>query len=323
MENKYFNCYKCHLYNKFYISKGIKGKNCKRCHCFNYFKKKKKYHRNNFNNHRGNQFPRINNESSINNYHNEPNISYLPQIPLSTYNNFSNINSIHNNYYDSDYNSDSDSDSDISDFGFHYNNFVGYSNNNNNINNIDNNQNNNNIKNNIDNNNIDISWITKVKMNQSIIDKFGKEYECPICLLELNDEIHLTKCEHAFHYKCIVDAIKKNIKDCPICRCNLKTGEKKQSDSIQNVNINIINNNINNNLNNFGNNRNNVDENNRIEINRNNNENNEESNSIRNNKNQNENFMIFFIIFMILISLLNKIFGPFDFSKPAEYLIFR
>ena len=89
MENKYFNCYKCHLYNKFYISKGIKGKNCKRCHCFNYFKKKKKYHRNNFNNHRGNQFPRINNESSINNYHNEPNISYLPQIPLSTYNNFS------------------------------------------------------------------------------------------------------------------------------------------------------------------------------------------------------------------------------------------
>ena len=146
-------------------------------------------------------------------------------------------------------------------------------------------------------------------MNQSIIDKFGKEYECPICLLELKDEIHLTKCGHAFHYKCIVDGIKKNINDCPICRCNLKTGEKKQSDSIQNVNINIINNNINNNLNNIGNNRNNVDENNRNEINRNNNEENS------NEKNKNESIAIFCFILIILFGLVNNIFGPFNFNK--------
>ena len=295
MENKYFNCYKCHLYNNFYIPKGIKGKKCKRCHSFNFFKKKKKFHRNIFNNHRGSIFPRISNENSINNYHNEDN-------------NFSNVNSININNDDSESNSDSDSDN--SDFGFHENYFLGNSNNNI-LNNINNNHNYNNNNNNIieeDNiNNIDISWITKVKMNQSIIDKYGKDYECPICLLELKDEIHLTKCGHAFHYKCIVDAIKKNINECPICRCSLRTGEKKQSDSVQNVNINIINNNINNNINNY---ENNVGENNRIEINRNNNrENNNENNSIRNNKDKDKCFMIYLLI--LLLHLLYIIFEPF------------
>ena len=38
------------------------------------------------------------------------------------------------------------------------------------------------------------------------IDNYGKDYKYSICLENLKDEIHITKCEHIFHYKCIVTA---------------------------------------------------------------------------------------------------------------------
>lgn len=58
------------------------------------------------------------------------------------------------------------------------------------------------------------------------IDNYGKDYKYSICLENWKDEIHITKCEHIFHYKRIVTAIKKNIDECPNCRSNLMTGKK-------------------------------------------------------------------------------------------------
>jgi len=61
-----------------------------------------------------------------------------------------------------------------------------------------------------------------------------------ICLKKIkeNEIIHITKCKHAFHYKCIERAIDKNIMDCPLCRCNIKTGEKQLVNNIRNFNYN-------------------------------------------------------------------------------------
>ena len=66
--------------------------------------------------------------------------------------------------------------------------------------------------------------IKKEKVTNSIIKSIGKEYECPICCenLNINDYMICTECKHIFHYKCIKQAIEKNILNCPICRsfCN-------------------------------------------------------------------------------------------------------
>lgn len=42
---------------------------------------------------------------------------------------------------------------------------------------------------------------------------------CPICLEELIENIHVTRCVHKFHKGCI-EAVKNNI--CPLCRTDLK-----------------------------------------------------------------------------------------------------
>ena len=124
-----------------------------------------------------------------------------------------------------------------------------------------------------------------------------KDIPCSICFENpnLNDEIHITKCEHIFHYKCIENAIKKDIMECPNCRSNLKTGEKKQVIDINNNNRNTIN--RNNNYNNIFNNilGDNYQNNNRIFRN-NNNLINEESNS----RGENNCFWILIIFLMIL-----------------------
>jgi hypothetical protein len=70
--------------------------------------------------------------------------------------------------------------------------------------------------------------VKKEKLTQKIIDNYGKDYKCSICLENLKDEIHITKCEYIFYYKCIVTAIKKNINECPNCRSNLRTGKKNK-----------------------------------------------------------------------------------------------
>ena len=108
--------------------------------------------------------------------------------------------------------------------------------NNRNRNNSDNNYNNNNNDNNFfsfdylkrEEENIIIPWLKKEKATEEIKKKY-KDERCPICLVEINGNISITKCHHIFHYNCIA----KNIQnygntECPICRCDLKTGKKKE-----------------------------------------------------------------------------------------------
>ena len=118
---------------------------------------------------------------------------------------------------------------------------------------------------------IDVSWLKKEKITKNILDKYGKDYLCTICFSELKGDIYITKCNHIFHYKCIEDAVKKKIKECPICRSNLRTGEKMEVNYLEH--INRINNeirvdnrfdNINNNLNRHRRNKNNHQNNGQI-----------------------------------------------------------
>ena len=66
-------------------------------------------------------------------------------------------------------------------------------------------------------------------VSQDIINKCGSDFVCVICYdnLKIKEFIHITKCKHIYHYKCIEKLIDKAINDCPICRCNIRTGEKK------------------------------------------------------------------------------------------------
>ena len=94
---------------------------------------------------------------------------------------------------------------------------------------------------------IKYDWLTSEQVTKDIIDKYGKDFICPICYekLLIKENIHITKCNHIFHYYCIERAIDNNILDCPICRCNIRTGEKKQANDLRiNDNNYIENNNI-------------------------------------------------------------------------------
>ena len=101
--------------------------------------------------------------------------------------------------------------------------------------------------------------IKKENVTNEIIKKLGKDYECPICCenFNINDFIIITECKHFFHYKCIKQAIEKNILNCPICRRSIKNIEI--NDNINNFNniYNFIRNNHNyNNLREIDNNQN-------------------------------------------------------------------
>ena len=89
------------------------------------------------------------------------------------------------------------------------------------------------------------SWLIRERTREEILNKYGQDCICPICYDKIikNEFIHITKCNHIFHYKCIERAIDKKLEDCPMCRSNIRTGEKKQ--------IMQRNNNINNNQNNI------------------------------------------------------------------------
>ena len=145
-----------------------------------------------------NIFPSIN---SIPNRNVFPSINYIPNRNEFLFNN-NNANSISFNYSSSNF----------------FNNQV------NSINNI----NNNNINYNLNSNNNEEEenesllnnysnkyyWLTKQKTTKEYIDS-----ECTICLdtIKENEIIHITKCKHVFHYKCIKNAIDANIMDCPLC----------------------------------------------------------------------------------------------------------
>ena len=63
-----------------------------------------------------------------------------------------------------------------------------------------------------------------VWMNEYICPYFVKEQRntsenCSICLLELDDNLYITECNHLYHRKCFIKC-KTNI--CPLCRTTVK-----------------------------------------------------------------------------------------------------
>ena len=78
-----------------------------------------------------------------------------------------------------------------------------------------------------------INWRNNGKKNKD-------GYTCFICLenLKIKDDINILKCGHIFHYKCIQNLVDHQIKICPNCRSNIKTGEKQPN--IQNNNNNLL-----------------------------------------------------------------------------------
>ena len=215
MERKHFKCYACHKHNNFYIQINKNGNCCKSCGTFNYFSIK----RNRNNNSRFNNNIQINQSEDII-LNRQILINIIPNIvdenmPLLSSNNQNNI--INNNY---------DTGSILSN---EYNNITSF--NKQNISNI-------NIYND-DNYITKFHWLKMQKANKTIIDKYGVDYICPICYEKIKekDNIHITKCKHIYHYICIEKAIDNNILDCPICRCNIKTGEQKRISNLGNNNI--------------------------------------------------------------------------------------
>jgi hypothetical protein len=97
-----------------------------------------------------------------------------------------------------------------------------------------------------------IPWLKKEKFTEIISIKYGKDIICSICQEDINKgDIHITKCDHIFHYKCISECINRDINECPNCRSNIRTGERKRIPNINNLYehhsnyYNIINNEIN------------------------------------------------------------------------------
>ena len=210
MERKHFKCYACLKNNNFYEEEERIGNCCKFCGTYNYYINKKRQNNNN-------------DELNINQTE-----SPIERIEIMSRNSL-----INNNFYSNDLDEDSP---------LLLNNIQ---------NNADNINNYNDINFRIDYNFIlnmepinKYEWLEKVKANKDIIERNGKDFICSICYEKFkeNDDIHITKCQHIFHYLCIEKAIDNNFYDCPLCRANIKNGKKK--------NINVVNNASNNNINN-------------------------------------------------------------------------
>ena len=149
-------------------------------------------------------------------------------------------------------------------------------------------------------------------MTEEIKKKYKNE-KCSICLDEFNGDISISKCHHIFHYKCISSYIDNtDKKDCPICRSNLQTGEKKRIEVNRNIYQRQIyeNNNFNDiiNVNTSLNNR--IDQNFRSNQRRNVlNLNDNRYNQTYNNSNEsNDNFCSCLMIIVIII-ILSKFFS--------------
>jgi len=189
-------CFQCHYSNKFYnLPYYVKGKKCKRCHKYNFFNSHTKTIRKKTN-------------TNINNNNNriivQSNLGQMQQI-------MNRLNIENNNIPIHNFNQDN----------HHINmNYMGN-------NSLNQNYYHNNI---INDNRILYSWLKKEKFTNEAMNKYGNDNICPICLeaFKINEDIHISKCNHLFHYKCIETSITKNTKDCPMCRCNLQDGTKKQ-----------------------------------------------------------------------------------------------
>ena len=212
MERKHFKCYACQKSNNFYVEEKRIGNCCKFCGTYNYYINKKRQNNNN------------NDELNINQTENP-----IERIEIMSQNSL-----INNNIYSNDLDENSP---------LLLNNIQ---------NNADNINNYNDINFQIDYNFIlnmepinKYEWLEKVKANKDIIERNGKDFICSICYEKFkeNDDIHITKCEHIFHYLCIEKAIDNNFYDCPLCRANIKNGKKKNINEVNNASNNNIENN--------------------------------------------------------------------------------
>lgn len=236
MERKNFKCYACQKNNNFYIETKRIGNCCKYCGTYNYFKIKKNTNKNIYG-------------LSNNQIENKEEIEIINQnILINSLNNniYSNIidensplllNNVQNNAFINNYNNN---------LLFDYN-FLITNNDNSIFYNYNMKENENDLIGN------KYKWLKKLKITNDILNKNGKDFICSICYEKFKekDNIHITKCEHIFHYLCIEKAIDNNLFDCPLCRTNIKNGEKKIINEVNNnLNNNIKNNNeyINNNI---------------------------------------------------------------------------
>lgn len=270
-------CFSCHYSNNYFnVPFYIKGKKCKRCHIYNYFNRNTRHIRRRNQNNNGvmnpviipqrqyranNNIEEIYNDTILisnqlneiyqqirqrnrldnNNQNNRQSNAHPNNFERNTLNLIShNINRI-NNYSIS--NTSTNICNNLDNNNNHHENIYymnSFENNHLNHNFNNNYEESNIIHNNIFNNIPKYPWLKREKCTNELINKYGKDSICSICLetFEINNYIHITKCKHLFHYCCIEKAIASDIKDCPICRCNLKDGSKKQIINTNYLNLN-------------------------------------------------------------------------------------
>ena len=167
---------------------------------------------NNFNNYNYKRNNIFNNKYQNNLNKNNPKINYN-HLTINNY-----INKINYNDFDNDKESDNDNDEELNEYiedeKIEEENDSDIFGDNNNYNNY-----------------IKYSWLKKEKMIKDIMDKKKEGYQCSICLgnIKLNQDIHILKCGHIFHYKCIEEVIDHHYNKCPNCRCDIRTGEKQKN----------------------------------------------------------------------------------------------
>ena len=230
---KNFRCFICHFNKTVRVPYHFKGVKCEICRSFNYFnyipnyRKRKNINTNLSNNRRNrpNNIPintnRINNNSNRSSNH--LNFNTSNNVFLNNRNNDRIINIM--NHSNRNINDENNILLNNSLENLFMNRYPIY---NNHINLNTYFSNNLTSFNNDVNEKIKFPWLKRQKISEEIKKKYIDE-KCSICLDELNGDISITKCHHIFHYKCICSYIDNTgKKDCPICRSNLQTGEKKK-----------------------------------------------------------------------------------------------
>ena len=247
MQKKYFKCYFCKIGNSHTVPIEQKGKECRCCQAYNYFYNNNNTQNNNNQNKNNNIKKNNNNKYHINNdtyhnnqnhnnknynkkyfkkkkannnYENNNNNSFRNENNRRTNNQISYLDNLINRIFSNDnlnlnYNNDQRSVININ-----RNNFIYLNSHNNNVEE--------------EKKNIKYSWLKLEKLSEELKSKKQDDYECTICLniIELNQDIHILKCGHIFHYKCIESLIDHHLNCCPNCRCDIKTGKKQENHQI-------------------------------------------------------------------------------------------
>ena len=241
-----FRCYRCHFVNTVCVPHYFKGIKCQICRTFNFFNYIPNYKRrknlipnlpnNNRNKQANIQKNKIwinNNSNSSNNHSNHSNLNIYNNILLKSLINQNNAQ-IKNIINHSNRNINEENSNLLNNHSENL--FVSRPSIYNEHTNLNTNFSNNLISLNYrEPEEIKYPWLNKQKMTEEIKKKYKNE-KCSICLDEFNGDISISKCHHIFHYECISNYIDNtNKKDCPICRSNLQTGEKKEIEENRNI----------------------------------------------------------------------------------------